>query len=156
MNEADRHTSRAVAAPPRNDGLHRRVYGVLIGLVLWLVLSVWLFAAGGETDYLLVIVSGFILLALALPLIMSRVGRGGATKAAAAAEPAYRDWAAADFETWQSRLRGKEAAILIVLPIAAVAIGMTLFGIAFHLAERSGPLQPPAAYSSGSVVKNNG
>jgi len=30
---------------------------LLIGLVLWLALSVWLFAAGGTVDYLHVIVS---------------------------------------------------------------------------------------------------
>jgi hypothetical protein len=142
-------------ATPRNDGaLHPRVYGLLVGLVLWLVVSVWLFAAGGTVDYLLVIVSAFILLALALPLIMWRVGR--ADGAAATKPLSYRDWAAADFDTWQGKLRGKDSAVLIALPIAAVAIGMTLFGIAYRIAEHSGPLKPPAAYSSGSVVKNNG
>jgi len=40
-----------------SQGLHPRVYGLLIGLVLWLALSVWLFAAGGTVDYLHVIVS---------------------------------------------------------------------------------------------------
>jgi len=152
------HNPHLEPVPPRNggtnDGLHPRVYGLLIGLVLWLVVSVWLFAASGTVDYLLVIVSGFILLALALPLILSRVGRDGA---AAGGKPlAYRDWAAADFNVWQGRLRGKEAALLITLPIAAVAIGMTLFGLAFHLAKLSDPLQPLAAYSSGSAVKNSG
>ena len=49
-----------------------------------------------------------------------------------------------------------DAAVLIALPIAAVSIRMTLFGIAFVVAEHSRPQQPPAAYSSGSVVKNNG
>jgi hypothetical protein len=33
---------------------------------------------------------------------------------------------------------------------------MTVFGIALHVAEHAGPLAPTAAYSSGSVVKNNG
>jgi hypothetical protein len=33
---------------------------------------------------------------------------------------------------------------------------MTLFGVAFLVAEHSRPRQPPPAYSSGSVVKNNG
>jgi len=157
MNAPDqRSTDSRSPQPPPNERLHRRVYGLLIGLVLWLVLSVWLFAGAGTVDYLLVIVSGFILIALGLPLILSRVGRGGAANAAAPAEPAYHDWAAAEFGIWQGRLRGKDAATLIVLPIAAVAIGMTLFGLAFHVAERAGPLQPLSAYSSGSVVKNNG
>jgi hypothetical protein len=54
------------------------------------------------------------------------------------------------------RLSGAQAATQILLPIAAVAIGMTVFGIALHVAEHAAPPAPTAAYSSGSVVKNNG
>jgi hypothetical protein len=54
------------------------------------------------------------------------------------------------------RLSGAQAATQILLPIAAVAIGMTVFGIALHVAEHAAPLAPSSAYSSGSVVKNNG
>lgn len=134
--------------------LHPRVYAVLIGLALWLVLSVWLFAGNGVVDYLLVIVSGFIVIAVALPLILSRVSRIDAMDDD---EPqSYHDWSVADFETGQGRLSGAQAATQILLPIAAVAIGMTVFGIALHVAEHAGPLAPTAAYSSGSVVKNNG
>jgi hypothetical protein len=135
--------------------LHPRVYALMIGLVLWLVLSVWLFAGNGIADYLLVIVSGFIVIAVALPLILSRVTR--IDDAADDDEPqSFRDWSAADFDTWQGRLSGAQAATQILLPIAAVAIGMTVFGIALHVAEHAGPLAPSSAYSSGSVVKNNG
>jgi hypothetical protein len=135
--------------------LHPRVYALLIGLALWLVLSVWLFAGDGVADYLLVIVSGFIIIAVALPFILSRVSR--IDDATAVAEPqSYRDWSAADFDTGQGRLSGAEAATQILLPIAAVAIGMTVFGIALHVAEHAGPLAPTSAYSSGSVVKNSG
>jgi hypothetical protein len=135
--------------------LHPRVYALMIGLALWLVLSVWLFAGSGIADYLLVIVSGFIVIAVALPLILSRVTR--IDDAADDDEPqSFRDWSAADFDTWQGRLSGAQAATQILLPIAAVAIGMTVFGIALHVAEHAGPLAPSSAYSSGSVVKNNG
>jgi hypothetical protein len=135
--------------------LHPRVYALLIGLALWLVLSVWLFAGNGVVDYLLVIVSGFIVVAVALPLILSRVSR--IDDAMDDDEPqSYHDWSAADFETGQGRLSGAQAATQILLPIAAVAIGMTVFGIALHIAEHAGPLAPSASYSSGSVVKNNG
>jgi hypothetical protein len=135
--------------------LHPRVYALMIGLALWLVLSVWLFAGSGIADYLLVIVSGFIVIAVALPLILSRVTR--IDDAADDDEPqSFRDWSAADFDTWEGRLSGAQAATQILLPIAAVAIGMTVFGIALHVAEHAGPLAPSSAYSSGSVVKNNG
>jgi hypothetical protein len=49
--------------------LHPRVYALMMGLAGWLVLSVWIFSAGGSTDYLLTIVSGFISIAVALPFI---------------------------------------------------------------------------------------
>jgi hypothetical protein len=135
--------------------LHPRVYALMIGLALWLVLSVWLFAGNGVADYLLVIVSGFIVIAVALPFILSRVTR--IEDATVDDEPqSFRDWSAADFDTWQGRLSGAQAATQILLPIAAVAIGMTVFGIALHVAEHAGPLAASSAYSSGSVVKNNG
>jgi hypothetical protein len=135
--------------------LHPRVYALMIGLAFWLVLSVWLFAGGGVVDYLLVIVSGFIAIAVALPLILSRVGHIDDAKEDDALQ-SFRDWSTADFDTWQGRLSGAQAATQILLPIAAVAIGMTVFGVALHLAEHAGPLAPTAAYSSGSVVKNSG
>jgi hypothetical protein len=147
--------------PSENSGhrvtrrLHPRVYTLMIGLALWLVLSVWLFAGTGVADYLLVIVSGFIVVAVALPLILSRVTR--IDDATDDDEPqSYHDWSVADFDTWQGRLSGAQAATQILLPIAAVAIGMTVFGIALHVAEHAGPAAPTSAYSSGSVVKNSG
>src|SRR5579862_637093 len=73
--------------------LHPRVYALLIGLALWLVLSLWLFTGNGTVDYLLVIVSGFIFIAVALPLILSRVAR--IDDATDGDEPqSYRDWSA--------------------------------------------------------------
>lgn len=139
---------------PVTARLHSRVYAALIGLSAWLVLSLWLFAGGGVADYLLFIVGGFVVVVVALQWILSRVGRNEG--AGQPAEPSFHDWAAADFDTWQGRLPGKEAATQILLPIAAVAVGMTIFGLALLFAEHQGPLAPTASYSSGSVVKNNG
>ncbi len=150
----DRDNSHAERTGPATKRLHSRVYTVLIGLSAWLVVSVWLFAGGGVTDYLLFIVSAFIIVVVALQWILSRVARDDG--AGQPAEPSFRDWAAGDFDTWQGRLSGKEAATQILLPIAAVAIGMTIFGLALMFAEHKGPLAPTASYSSGSVVKNSG
>jgi len=63
------------------------------------------------------------------------VGTGDESAKRGAKEQRYQDWARSDFDTWQSRLTGSEAAIQILMPIAAVAFGMTLFGIAVHIAE---------------------
>lgn len=139
MNTADRNNISKDVARPVTSWLHPRVYALLVGLALWLVLSVWSFAGGGVTDYLLFIVSGFVLIAVALPFILWRVGRtdDGATEGDD--RPAsFRDWASWDFDTWQGRLSGAQAAAQILLPIAAVAFGMTAFGIALHVAEHGG------------------
>jgi hypothetical protein len=53
--------------------LHSRVYLLLVGFALWFALAVWGFAGGGLSNYLLVIVSGFISIVVALQLILSRV-----------------------------------------------------------------------------------
>jgi hypothetical protein len=131
-------------ARPVTSRLHPFVYVLLVALALWLVLSVWsFFAGGGVTDYLLFIVSGFIFIAVALPFILSRVGRtddatNGRTAKSGDQPPSFRDWAASDFDIWQGRLSGTQAALQILLPIAAVAFGMTAFGIALHIAEHGG------------------
>jgi len=120
--------------------LHPRVYALLIGFALWLVLSVWLFAGNGIIDYLLFIISGFVFIAVALPLILSRVDRANGTAGRAEPRQSYRDWAALDFDTWSGRLSARQAAVQILLPVAAVAVGMTLFGLALHVAEHGATL----------------
>jgi hypothetical protein len=111
--------------------LHPRVYALMIALAGWLVLSVWIFSGIGSTDYLLAIVSGFIFVAVALPFILSRQRRRSGDRET----PSFRTWESLDFDTWTGRLRGSHAAAEILLPIAAVAFGMTAFGIVFLLVE---------------------
>ena len=96
----------------------------------------WSFAGSGVTDYLLVIVSGFIFVVVALQLILSRVG--DTNEAAEDGRLSLRTWVTWDFDTWQDRLSGAQAALQILLPIAVAALGMTAFGIAFHIAEHGG------------------
>ena len=52
--------------------------------------------------------------------------------------PSFREWARGDFDIEHGRLSGADAAILILLPIAAAAIGMMAFGIEFQIAEHVG------------------
>src|SRR5215471_13817623 len=115
--------------------LHPRVYALLVGLALWLVMSVWLFAGAGTTDYLPFVVSAFIFIAVALPSILSRVGPIEPVGATDADRLSFREWAKSDFDTWQGRVSGAEAAVQVLLPICAVAFGMTAFGIALYIAE---------------------
>jgi len=118
--------------------LHPGIYALLIALAVWFALAVWSFAGGGVTDYLLAIVSSFIFIAVALPLILSRVAHADNAAQRDQHPPSLRDWAAFDFDTWTGRLSGAQAAAEILLPIAAAAVGMTVIGIAFHIAEHGG------------------
>ncbi len=126
---------------PSTSRAHPLVYTVLIGLTAWFVIAIWNFAGAGVTDYLLVIVGGFFFVAVTLPLILFQVGgrRLGGTETAEYGdkEPTFRDWAKSDYETSSGRLSGAEAATQILLPIAAAAVGMTLIGIIFRIAEHS-------------------
>ena len=120
---------------PAASAVHPRVWAILIGLAAWFALAVWSFAGGGVTDYLLFIVSGFIFVVIALQLILSRVRRADDAAEKGGDQPPLRNWAAAYFETWQGKLSGAQAAVQILLPIAAAAAGMTAFGIVFYIAE---------------------
>jgi hypothetical protein len=111
------------------------VYTLLIAFAVWLALAVWSFAGGGVTDYLLFIVSAFIVVVVALQLILSSVARTTEAGKGKDERTSLREWATIDFETWQDRLSGAEAAVQILLPIAAAAVGMTAFGIVFYMTE---------------------
>jgi hypothetical protein len=86
-------------------------------------------------NYLLFVVSGFIFIAVMLPLILSRVGTDDAARNDK--QPPLRDWRTRDYDTWTGRLSGAQAATQILLPVAAAAVGMTLIAIVFVLAEHA-------------------
>jgi len=119
----------------RSDILHPRIYQIAAALALWLVFSVWFFfATTSYTSLVLAVVSGFMLVAVGLPFILSRVGDGRDREQH---QTSLRDWSHAEFNAWGTQLRGVEAATQVLLPIAAVSIGMTLFGLAYALAAAS-------------------
>ncbi|MDI3471601.1 MAG: hypothetical protein OJF62_003664 [Pseudolabrys sp.] len=118
-----------------SDRMHPDVYYTVIGLAAWSVAAAWAFFSGGPyTSLVLAVVTGFVVMAVGLPLILSRVGRSGERRRPVR----YHDWAAGEFELWQSRLDGREAATQVVLPIAAAAVGMTLIGLVFYFTTPPG------------------
>ena len=134
--DADKRNS---ASRTVTSSLHPRVYTILIGLALWMALWVWSFVGGGEADYILFIVTGLIVVVVALQLVLMRVRRVDKTidenNSAKDGALSFRQWARAEFEADRGRLRAAEAALLILLPIAAAAIGMMAFGIEFQIVE---------------------
>jgi hypothetical protein len=117
--------------------LHPTVYMVLIGLTAWLVVAIWGFGYDGQTDYLLAIVTGFLVIAVGIPSILAlmvhRQSNSDETKSST--KTSLREWMAGDFDTWQDRVRGRNAAVEVLLPMAAIAIGMTAFAIVLHFIE---------------------
>jgi hypothetical protein len=119
---------------PSTGTLHPLVYLALIALAVWFVLSAWAFGENSQTAYLLVVVTGLVSIAVAIPCVLWRMAYRRAERSAdddASTRP-FRDWAAQDFETWQDRVKGSNAAIEVLTPIAAVAFGMTGFAIVLH------------------------
>jgi hypothetical protein len=70
--------------------------------------------------------------------VLSRVSRNEAkdstdSDVAQAPQRSFRNWASCEFDTWQYRLNAGNAAVEVLLPIAAIAFGMTAFGVVLYL-----------------------
>jgi hypothetical protein len=116
-----------------SNHLHPLVYKAMAGLALWFALSAWVFF--GDKDYTvlaLLVVSFFLSIIVAIPFALWVAWRGHPTAGGREDGETFRDWAAGEFVTWQGRLSGREAAIEILLPLMAVAFGLTVFGLVLH------------------------
>jgi hypothetical protein len=116
---------------------HPTVYKVIAGLAAWFVISAWIFAGSGKTDYLLVIVSGLIVVMAGIVSLLALARRSQRRHLPAPQNEGpvggpLHDWLRRDVETGTGSTRGLIAAIETILPIAAVAFGMTLFGLIVH------------------------
>jgi hypothetical protein len=115
--------------------LHPLVYKTIAALAFLFVAAAWSFAGTSYTGYLLAVVSGFFLLAVALPWVLWRTWSGRSQgNDGENPQSRLRFWSASDFETWTGRMRGRIALVEALLPIAAVAFGMIAFAVALHIA----------------------
>lgn len=120
-----------------SDRLHPRVYTAMAMLAGWIAAAVWAFGTDRYADYLLAIVSGFLFIVVVLAYVLSRVGtRDPGARTANQTEVApqtetFRDWALGEFDTWQDRVKASSAAVEILLPMAAIAFGMTAIGLVY-------------------------
>ncbi|HUN50934.1 MAG TPA: hypothetical protein VMU42_07450 [Candidatus Sulfotelmatobacter sp.] len=130
----------------RTNHLHPRIYWALAGLAAWFVLSAWSFAGRGYYIYLtLAMVSVLVLIATTIPYLLARIWRRD--RRVDVPEPSkrsFREWVASEFDIWQGHVGASTAAVEILIPIVAVAFGMTAFSIVMHLAVHTAGYVPPA------------
>lgn len=126
-------THDVIAPPdqPVETKLHPLLYRTMVALALVLVGAVWSLARTPDTNFLLVVVSGFVFFTVLIPATLwwtwrrHRAPRVGE-------DQSFRSWISKDFDMWQGRTSGVDATVEILLPPAAVAFGMTLFAILEH------------------------
>ena len=116
-----------------HDGLHPFVYRGMVALTAWLVLSVWLFfGRGAYVGLTLAVITVFFIIVVGIPVLIWLTWQRNAP-AARGEDESLRGWLADEFRTWTGAITGREAAMQILLPLAAVSIGMTVFGLVFYL-----------------------
>ena len=126
---------------PVFDHLHRAVYATAIGLVAWYVLAAWLlFDRKDDIGLPLAMVSVLLLVAVLIPLALALIWkRHQAPYQGHSNQLSFHDWRAGDFAVWGARLQGTHAAIDMLLPLAAVAFGLTALGIVFLICASLAP-----------------
>jgi hypothetical protein len=113
-----------------SDQLHPWIYRTIVALSLLLVLSAWGFFGSGNSGLALAVVSAFIFIAIALPVLLWRIWDGHRPDRS---DPVpFATWRWLDLEISEGRVKGAEATVEVLLPIAAVAFGMAVFALILH------------------------
>lgn len=115
----------------RREILHRRIpagFLLLMGASLaWFVPVGWIAFAGNiDSVFAMLLVTVFATVFLALPWLLMRTSRGGIDERSAFRA---RQWLRGKFETLTGRLPARDAIVMILLPLASAAIGITLMGV---------------------------
>ncbi|MBR0935314.1 hypothetical protein [Bradyrhizobium jicamae] len=126
---------------PVFEQLHPKIYGTAVGLVVWFALSAWiLFDRQSAVGLPLAMVSLLLFVAVMLPWLLSRIWKRHRLPLDQHEDSvSFQDWKAGDLAVWGSRLHSMHAAIDMLLPLAAVAFGLTAIGIVFLICAHTGP-----------------
>jgi hypothetical protein len=121
-----------------SDHLHPRIYMAAAGLLVWFVIAAWLlFGGSGYVELALAMISVLVFMAIAIPLALWRTNvraqrSNGSSSADEQASETLDSWLRGRFATSTDQEKGSTAAIEILLPLAAVAFGITALGIVFE------------------------
>jgi hypothetical protein len=126
---------------PVFDQFHSSVYATAIGLVVWFALAAWiLFDRQNDIGLPLAMVSVLLLVAVLLPWSLFLVWkRYRMPHQRHPGRTSFHDWRTGDFAVWGSKIRATHAAIDMLLPLAAVAFGLTGIGIVFLICASIAP-----------------
>lgn len=120
--------------PPQKvlEHLHPWIHMAAAGLLIWFVMAAWLlFSGSGYIDLALTMISVLVLMALVIPLALWRAN--GTSRIIEPNSETLDTWLRGQFATWTGYEKGSTAAIEILLPLAAVAFGITALGIVLEL-----------------------
>ena len=124
---------------PISESLHPLVNIAIIGLVSMFVAAVWMFFDSDPYGaWLDVVITGLLVVAIAIPALCWLTWRRNADGARDEGHPNFRDWAVGEFDTLTGPVKGANATAEVLLPIAAVAVGMTVLGLMFHIIASGG------------------
>lgn len=117
------------------SGFHPLVYKAAIGLVALFVVAAWVtFDRQNDIELPLAILSVLLFVAVLLPYLLWRIWRTGQDQPPTlTSNKGFRKWMKGSTQVWQSKLRSSDAAIDMLLPLAAVALGLVALGIVFDL-----------------------
>jgi hypothetical protein len=121
----------------RSAVFHPGVFKAIVALAILFVLAAWGFAGHGITDMLLVVVSGFFLISIGLLTLLWLTRRRNPRDDWGDREchqDSFGHWVCRDVDTSTGPVRGSIATVEVLLPIAAVAVGMVALAVVVHFA----------------------
>jgi hypothetical protein len=143
MNEQTPHDRARV------DALHPIIYATIVALTVWFVISVWvLFGDQSYTTVTDVMVTFLFTMAIGIPTTIWLTWRHHPearpeVRSENVTEPnpieqgdmlrSFHRWASGEFSTWSGGQKAWQATIEVLLPIVAVAFGMTAIGIVYFV-----------------------
>jgi hypothetical protein len=120
-----------------SDHLHPRIYMAIGGLLIWFLIAAWsLFGGSGYIELALAMISVLVVMTIVIPLALWRANvtaRRSSISSTQQKSETLDTSLRGRFATWTDEEKGLTAAIEILLPLAAVAFGITALGIVFDM-----------------------
>jgi hypothetical protein len=140
-DDVNRHLQLPQASETASNQLHPAVHKAAAVLFIWFVAAAWLlFSGGGYIDLAFAVISMLVFVVLAILVALWRVKQRSDARSTVATDShavgraqSLGTWLHGEFATHSGREKGSVAAMEILLPIAAVAFGITVLGIVFAL-----------------------